>query len=44
MTDVARPLPVVQTGQRPASAPVFQRVAVVGLGLIGGSLAMAARR
>jgi len=43
MTDVARPLPVVQTGQRPASTPVFQRVAVVGLGSIGGSLAMAAR-
>jgi hypothetical protein len=43
MTDVARRLPVVQTGQPPASAPIFQRVAVVGLGAIGGSLAMAAR-
>jgi len=44
MTDVGRRLPVVQTGQLPASPPVFQRVAVVGLGLIGGSLAMAVRQ
>jgi len=44
MTDGARRLPVAQTGQLPASTPVFQRVAVVGLGLTGGSLAMAARR
>ena len=43
MTDAARPLPLVQTGQRPASATVFQRVAVVGLGSIGGSLARAVR-
>jgi prephenate dehydrogenase len=44
MTDGVRRLPVVQTGQLPASTPVFQRVAVVGLGLIGGSLAMAVRQ
>jgi threonine dehydrogenase-like Zn-dependent dehydrogenase len=43
MTEGARPLPVVQAGQRPASAPVLERVAVVGLGAIGGCLAMAAR-
>jgi prephenate dehydrogenase len=44
MTGVAGRLPVVQSGQLPASTPVFQRVAVVGLGLIGGSLAMALRQ
>ena len=44
MTDVARRLPVVQTGRMPASAPLFPRVAVMGLGLIGASLAMAVRQ
>jgi prephenate dehydrogenase len=36
-------LPVVQPG-RPASPPIFGKIAVVGLGLIGGSIALAARR
>jgi prephenate dehydrogenase len=44
MTDVGRRLPVVQTGQLPVSTPLFERVAVIGLGLIGGSLAMAVRQ
>ena len=44
MTDGARRLPVVQDDQRPESMPVFQRVAVIGLGMIGGSLAMAVRQ
>jgi prephenate dehydrogenase len=44
MTDVARPLPMAQTGQRPASTALFERVAVIGLGLIGASLAMAVRQ
>jgi prephenate dehydrogenase len=39
-------LPVIQPGalnRRPAQTPVFQRVGIVGLGLIGGSIALAAR-
>jgi prephenate dehydrogenase len=31
-------------GQGPATEPVFQRIAIVGLGLIGGSIALAARQ
>jgi prephenate dehydrogenase len=38
-----RVLPVVPEGATGA-APVFQRIAVVGLGLIGGSIALAARK
>jgi prephenate dehydrogenase len=30
--------------QGPAAVPVFQRIAIVGLGLIGGSIALAARK
>lgn len=38
-------LPLVQPGRGPASVPaVFDRIGVVGLGLIGGSIALAARR
>ena len=41
---MARHLPVIDS-ERPADeAPVFERIAIVGLGLIGGSLAMAIRR
>jgi prephenate dehydrogenase len=39
-------LPVIQPGalnRRPAQTPVFQKVGIVGLGLIGGSIALAAR-
>jgi prephenate dehydrogenase len=38
-----RQLPVIQPGKNPGQPPVFQRVGVVGLGLIGGSIALAAR-
>src|SRR3954464_364553 len=38
-----RRLPVIQPGKRPGQEPVFQRVGVIGLGLIGGSIALAAR-
>jgi prephenate dehydrogenase len=38
-----RQLPVIQPGRHPGQPPVFQRVGVVGLGLIGGSIALAAR-
>src|SRR6476646_9829713 len=39
-------LPVIQPGQlnrRPAEAPIFHKIGIVGLGLIGGSIALAAR-
>jgi prephenate dehydrogenase len=39
-------IPVIQPGalnRRPAQTPVFQKVGIVGLGLIGGSIALAAR-
>jgi len=38
-------LPVVQPGRpREGQAPVFQKIGIVGLGLIGGSIALAARQ
>jgi prephenate dehydrogenase len=39
---MSKSLPVIQAGS-PGHAPVFGRVGIVGLGLIGGSLALAAR-
>ena len=36
-------LPVLQPGKHPGQPPIFQRVGIVGLGLIGGSIALAAR-
>jgi len=39
-------LPVIQPGElnkRPAQTPIFSKVGIVGLGLIGGSIALAAR-
>src|SRR5512138_1112116 len=39
-------LPIIQPGdlnRRPAQTPIFQKVGIVGLGLIGGSIALAAR-
>ncbi len=43
MTDLPRSLPVIQPGTASSGPPVFERVAIVGLGLIGGSLALAVR-
>lgn len=40
---MAQPLPIVRGG-RETSAPIFQRIGIVGLGLIGGSLALAIKR
>jgi prephenate dehydrogenase len=37
-------LPVLQPGRLPGQPPIFQRVGIVGLGLIGGSIALAARQ
>ena len=43
MADNPRSLPVIQPGSASSAPPVFERVAIVGLGLIGGSLALAVR-
>ena len=39
-------LPVIQQGAiaRPSEPPIFQKIGIVGLGLIGGSIALAARQ
>jgi prephenate dehydrogenase len=37
-------LPVLQPGAAQGQPPIFQRVGIVGLGLIGGSIAIAARQ
>src|SRR5512142_2341968 len=37
-------IPLTPAGQAPGAPPVFDRIGIVGLGLIGGSLALAARR
>ena len=37
-------LPVLQPGRSPGQPPIFQRIGIVGLGLIGGSIALAARQ
>jgi prephenate dehydrogenase len=43
MTDDSRQLPVIQPGKSPGLPPIFHKIGVVGLGLIGGSIALAAR-
>src|SRR5205085_7847810 len=41
---MTRELPVIQPGQRPAGqTPIFDKIGIVGLGLIGGSIALKAR-
>ncbi len=37
-------LPMLRPEKTPGQAPIFQRVGIVGLGLIGGSIALAARQ
>lgn len=44
MTDTSTMLPMARPQPVPAAAPPFDRVAIVGLGLIGGSIALAARQ
>jgi prephenate dehydrogenase len=39
-----RQLPMLQPGQRPGQPPIFHRIGIIGLGLIGGSIALAARQ
>src|SRR5437773_7456318 len=36
-------LPVIQPGHRESQPPIFARIGIVGLGLIGGSIALASR-
>ena len=41
---MSKTLPVIQPGQRPATqAPIFEKIGIVGLGLIGGSIALKSR-
>src|SRR5258706_8527914 len=41
---MAKELPVIQPGQKPAGQkPIFDKMGIVGLGLIGGSIALKAR-
>ena len=44
MDNSVRTLPVIQPDALISAPPVFEKVAVIGLGLIGGSIALAARR
>ena len=44
MAKLARALPVIQPGGSPSPPLVFNKVAIVGLGLIGGSIALAVRQ
>ena len=39
-----RQLPMLRPEKNPGQPPIFQRVGIVGLGLIGGSIALAARQ
>ena len=41
MSDTPRQLPVIQPGV--GQPPIFDKIAIIGLGLIGGSIALAAR-
>ena len=43
MEDGRRQLPVIQSDSSSSSPPVFKKIAVIGLGLVGGSIALAAR-
>jgi prephenate dehydrogenase len=41
---MAKELPVIQPGQRPATQqPIFAKIGIIGLGLIGGSIALRSR-
>ncbi len=44
MMESSRRLPVIQPGSGEGAPPLFDKLAVVGLGLIGGSIALAARQ
>ena len=44
MTGTPRSLPVIQAEEDSVSPPLFEKIAIIGLGLIGGSIALAARQ
>ena len=44
MSDTSRQLPVIQPGTGDGTSPIFDKVAIVGLGLIGGSIGLAVRQ
>ena len=44
MSDNPRSLPVIQPDTSSGAPLIFEKVAIIGLGLIGGSIALAARR
>ncbi len=44
MAEAPRMLPVVQSTAGEGKPPIFEKVAIAGLGLIGGSIALAARQ
>lgn len=44
MSNVRRELPVIQSNDATGAPPIFEKVGIVGLGLIGGSIALAARQ
>ena len=44
MANQPRTLPVIQPAGPSGSPPIFEKVAIVGLGLIGGSIALAVRQ
>ena len=44
MSDGQQPLPVVRPDQLPRAEPLFERIAIFGLGFIGGYIALAARQ
>ena len=43
MSDPPRTLPMIQPADATGSPPIFEKVAIIGLGLIGGSIALAVR-
>ena len=44
MPETPRMLPVVQSSAGEGTPPIFEKIAIAGLGLIGGSIALAARQ
>ena len=44
MPDPPRTLPMIEPAAAPGSPPIFEKVAIIGLGLIGGSIALAVRQ
>ena len=44
ITPMSTQLPIIQPVRREAQTPIFQKIGIVGLGLIGGSIALAARQ